>query len=204
MHNIILTGVVRARAEKKYILDWARKTHPALFTALPTGANDRRMFSFVISRFLLWKLMGIYCIVQHNDDKKPFIVGRIEKISLSHSGEAAAAWIGSHPGGIDIQKTDNRILKAGSHFLSQDQLKGIKTLPDDPARRYYLLKVWTIKEAVFKAAPHPVNYSEGIVLSRPELFHNQALKILYTHQNRIFCHTVMHFCNGEYHLALTA
>lgn len=73
---------------------------------------------------------------------KPFLKdGR--HISLSHSYEFAALYIGTEACGIDIEKVGPKLQKAKSHFIQNEVIPaGFEPLA--------LTVIWTVKEAIFK------------------------------------------------------
>lgn len=141
--------------------------------------------------------------VAYQDGKKPYIVGRQEKISLSHSGQAAALWISDNSsGGIDIQKADQRLLKVGPYFLSAEQNKVVQNLISDTVRMHLLLKAWTIKEAILKAsAQTSLNYVHHILFSGAEWKTASELSVVEVGPAALHCWRLLHFCNDEYHLS---
>lgn len=132
------------------------------------------------------------------------MVGKSGRISLSHSGEAAALWIGRDSGGVDIQKDDARILRVVRHFLSSEQTRQAENIQDHAQRKSLLLKAWTIKEACYKSLDYPgLGYKDHILFGLAELQHAERVNALIVTGRGMICRNLWHFCNGQYYLAFT-
>lgn len=78
------------------------------------------------------------------------------RVSLSHSASYAVA-VGAGAGelsgiGVDLELDRIPDLRSARFFLSQAEQSWLEGLPED-SRPVQLLRLWTIKEAVFKADP---------------------------------------------------
>lgn len=200
----IRVAVIESNLKPESLAEWCRHHRDELLTLQPGTRAPRRQYAWLLSRILLWDILGTANIT-YQDDKKPYIVGRKEKISLSHSGNAAALWIGHDlPGGIDIQKSDKRLLRAGPYFLSQEQNQMVQLLASERDRLQLLLKSWTIKEAVLKASSQKsLNYIRNILFSSAEWKNASELTVLEVSSAGLYCRRLLHFCNDEYHLSFT-
>lgn len=88
-------------------------------------------------------------IIDRHPSGAPFLPGYPDKvISISHSGDYIAISIGNSPQGIDIQIPSPKLNRVASRFISSDD--AMPPSCSDP-----LLLLWTIKEAVYKAALTP-------------------------------------------------
>lgn len=197
-------AVIECRFEPESFFEWCRHNQRELWALLPQNSAPRRQYSWLLSRILLGSLMGTFNVA-YQDGKKPYIVGRQEKISLSHSGQAAALWISDHRcGGIDIQQVDERLLGAGQHFLSTEQYLMVLSQSSDAERIQLLLKAWTLKEAIVKASSQTsLNYSQHILFTSNEWKTASVHTILEVAPSALYCWRVMHFCNAKYHLSFT-
>ncbi len=111
---------------------------------------------------LLRHALGCEATVMHRDDGSPYIDGLVRELSISHCKGYAA--IGLHYGarfGIDIERPRATLQRVARKFLSADEMQRLHT-PEE------LLKAWTIKEALYKAAATPgISLAEGLVLPLP-------------------------------------
>lgn len=200
----IRVAVIESNLKPESLIEWCRYNRAEIWNLLPVKSALRRQYAWLLSRILLWDILGTVNIA-YQDDKKPYVVGRQEKISLSHSGDAAALWIGQNlQGGIDIQISDKRILNAGPYFLSEEQNKVVQHLPSEKDQLQLLLKCWTLKEAVLKASVQmPLNYTHHILLSSAEWKAFNNLTALEVSATGLYCRRLLHFCNDKYHLSFT-
>lgn len=115
---------------------------PELFS-LHTGRN----LQVLASRLTIMKLMNLSNIeIIKASEGKPFLVDRDEHISLSHSGQFAAAVVSNKDAtGIDIERMDERIFKIAHKFVREDERA---LLGDRDILGHYL--IWNIKESLFK------------------------------------------------------
>lgn len=122
----------------------------------------------------LWKAMALQLLAEHSDNGwravghfpggAPFFEDENRRVSITHSGNfMAIAWMPesdrvlkeefdkSSSLGIDAEKKDRgQVLKIRPRFLSEQELQ---LAPEDDTEANILL--WTIKEAVYKAALTP-------------------------------------------------
>lgn len=78
----------------------------------------------------------------YDENGKPFLKNG-QHISISHSGDFAAVYLGTMEWGIDIERVSQKALKAQSHFI-QDERVPIGFEPEA------LTIIWAVKEAIFK------------------------------------------------------
>ena len=94
---------------------------------------------------LLWQ--NEYQGITYNKHGKPFLRNLSFNISVSHTENYSSAIIGKDmPVGIDIETTDNKILKIEKKFLSA---KEISLLPEIN-RTMVLHIMWGVKESIYK------------------------------------------------------
>jgi 4'-phosphopantetheinyl transferase len=101
--------------------------------------------------------------IHYNTHGKPFLGEAGWQISLSHSGEYAAAIVsGFGDVGIDIEKKGPRILSVAERFMTPDELENARG--DHFQDKLYIH--WCTKEAVYKMLGDPgVNLFCDIILA---------------------------------------
>ena len=102
-------------------------------------------------RTLVNAAFGTGTSIRHHPTGAPYIAGRNENISISHSSEyAALATAGPSVSiGIDVEKYREQLHRVASRVLSGPELEVYGK------SGHLLLKAWTMKEAVYKAALIP-------------------------------------------------
>lgn len=127
-------------------------------TAIEENAPSRRAAEKEAEGLLLAAALGEGTQTGHSKEGAPFIKGREElKISLSHSKRLCLLAIGkgNTPIGVDIENPRAQLLRVRDRFLSASEaavLDATATPSDIMAR---LTRLWTVKEAVYKAALTP-------------------------------------------------
>jgi phosphopantetheinyl transferase (holo-ACP synthase) len=73
--------------------------------------------------------------------------------SLSHSGDFAVSVFSAEDKGVGVDLEMERVVKAGStkFFLSQLEKEWTSTLPEGSEQNDQILRLWTVKEALFKS-----------------------------------------------------
>ena len=97
--------------------------------------------------------------VRYEKSGKPVLNGRY--ISITHSGNGAAAALANLPVGIDMQEPDDRLLFLYPKFMHPSEYEDFSTRRIDD-----LLRLWTAKESVYKWAGIP-----GLSLRRDIIIH---------------------------------
>lgn len=110
----------------------------------------------IIARFF-----GVDARIGHRDTGAPYLVGR-EDISLtvSHSRDyAAVAFSAERTIGVDIEQWREQLVRVAPRVLSESEM-AIYGVSSD-----LLLRAWTIKEALYKAALTPgLDFRRDIML----------------------------------------
>lgn len=98
------------------------------------------------SLFLLGELLNTQEFeLEYTPANKPFLKGRTEHISISHSHDKLAIIIDdNHSTGIDIELMRDKVLKIQHKFLNHHELEFAK----DHVNR--LITIWAAKEALYK------------------------------------------------------
>ena len=102
-------------------------------------------------------------------------------ISISHSFNYCGVIVYKSKVGIDIEKFRPKILNISQKFVSDSELKLIKEYSIEN-----ITKIWTIKEAVFKAFGYPGidfkkniiidSLNEGFTLGKVKIFKNKIIE----------------------------
>lgn len=108
--------------------------------------TDKRTLEKEGTQFLLSKLLGTHNIeLTYSDTKKPFLVGRKEHISISHSHELLAIIIHQKQAtGIDVELIRDKVLKIRHKFLNPTELE----IAGDNIDKH--IAFWSAKEALYK------------------------------------------------------
>lgn len=146
---------------------------------LASITHPDRMKSWLGSRVLLRHLVNTdqFIEMKVTEQGKPFLGNFSQHISISHSGEYAAAIISEeHPVGVDLEKVRDKVQLVAKKFLAADELAFI-----DPANTVdHLTQCWCAKEAVFKwYGKGNLPFKEGIVLSPFSVGSNSIQATLY-------------------------
>lgn len=115
-----------------------------------TGLGDRKLFEWYVSRHLLHSMSGREIRAACLKDKfgKPYILGSSWKISMSHSGDLAAAVAAPSKVGIDIQHYVDKLERIAVRVFSEAELMMIGSSDYSFQMRHIF---WGAKEAIFKA-----------------------------------------------------
>lgn len=110
--------------------------------------SEKRRREKAMTLALVRNVFGMDAEISHTPDGAPFLADHPGTyISLSHSGNRAALAVSADsPVGIDIQDPSPRLRRVAARFLNSSEIP--LWAKDDAS----LLRAWTIKEAVYKAA----------------------------------------------------
>ncbi len=126
----------------------------------PPGRKVLRKIQQEVKNQLL-KEEGLEDKVLYDERGRPYLTGG-RHISISHSGLCAALALAPVPVGLDIQMPDSRLIKIKDKFLAPTE----KLLNPIIADLDTLLKIWTAKEAVYKALGIPgLSFSNHLLIS---------------------------------------
>lgn len=110
---------------------------------------------------IITHFFGADTIVGHRDTGAPYLVGR-EDISLtvSHSRDyAAVAFSAERTVGVDIEQWREQLVRVAPRVLSESEMAVYGVSSD------LLLRAWTMKEALYKAALTPgLDFRRDIML----------------------------------------
>lgn len=119
---------------------------------------SRRECELRASARLITEAFGPDAKLDHTENGAPFIADRPETaISLSHCESYCALALGHSDAaiGIDIEIPRRQLLRVAPRFLAPSEISATELHSIEQAGLSFLLKLWTIKEAVYKAALTP-------------------------------------------------
>ena len=137
---------------------------------------------FLASRKLI-SLVDPDLRVSYKDDM-PFLSNN-RNISISHSDNLVTILISLNKGiGIDVERINNKVNSIKSKFLNQKEINYLNGYEESRN----LTRVWTAKEAIYKALRMPgIIFSENILI---EEFNNESTtgigKFISTNQEKKF------------------
>ena len=111
------------------------------------GISSGRECETLGTRFLVEKLLnGAPCNILYTQFRKPYLEGRNEKISVSHSHDRLAVLLNTREEtGVDIELLREKVLNIRHKFLSESEQR----FAGDHIEN--LISLWAAKEAMYKA-----------------------------------------------------
>ena len=164
-------GVWEICEEPAYFLD--RVTLTPLEQDVVNGLSAVRLREWLASRYLLKVLLNAPEPLETDSlpTGKPFLVGRSEEISLSHSGDYVAVMVGQGNVGVDIQKCKEKISKLEHKFARPEESAGI----DRSREVLHLHLLWGAKEALYKIyARKSLDFIANLHVDLPTAFDTQG------------------------------
>jgi len=144
--------------------------------------------------------------IDNRDDGRPYVISERRHdmkahISISHSGQRAAATASWNRCGVDVQHCTERLLKVRERFCFEDELRLMQQCRYDGDADIDLLNLlWAAKEAIRKA--YSYRYVPGflsLTLDQVDR-HRQCYIFSFTHEQLRF--TTLGCRHGDYGLAL--
>ena len=121
------------------------------------SSSQRRQFLGVQNLLNLHKIKND--MLFYDDNGKPHLLNN-KFISISHSFDYCGVIVSNVKVGLDIEKFRSKILNISKKFVSQSDLGLIKLNSIEN-----VTKVWSIKEAVFKAFGHnEIDFKKNIII----------------------------------------
>lgn len=168
-----------------YIVYYTPLPPPSPLT--PSTPQSRREREQSARRRLIAAVLGNGIEISHHTDGSPYIVATpssaattpsltVRPISISHSPSTLALAVATSSTitiGIDVEAPRQQLERTASRFLSVDEKTRLDSLVDPAERIDYLLRCWTAKEAVYKAARTPGLPLAAIVTDRD--FHTATI-----------------------------
>lgn len=105
--------------------------------------NPRRRREWLTWRALVRQKMGVDIAFAYDAAGAPLLVGRSERIAVSHAAERVAVLVAGHRCGLDLERIDRNFRRVVPHYLTADEQR----LSDDPL---FLAAAWCAKEALYK------------------------------------------------------
>ncbi|WP_185883128.1 4'-phosphopantetheinyl transferase family protein [Blattabacterium cuenoti] len=140
---------------KIFIIKWKHFSESILLKEINLSKKEK-LFFFTLKKKRKKEFLGIIYVIKHimgiknffYNKKKPFLKGRKEYVSFSHSFERMAIAISLYRIGIDIEKLreDKKIVKIKNRFIRNDESIFI----DPNYEEDYLHIIWGIKESLYK------------------------------------------------------
>ena len=156
---------------------WAALPNAAAYQPLlPATADTRRQAQWLAGRRLAHALFGEFPTlfpsetVVHNDATgRPWLLGAPADtvVSLSHSGEWAAAVLAQHGrAGVDIELIRDKAQRLAGKFLAENEWNHARATAADAAADTHYTLLWSAKEALYKLAAR-----RGIIFRQQLLLH---------------------------------
>lgn len=135
---------------------------------LPAIRSVSRLREWAGERVILQEMLGEYVEIAHHPNGAPYLPGRNEYISISHSGGYVDVQLSSRPLGIDIEQISGRALRLSARFLSPEEREMLESV-EGKAREIRAVLFWSAKEAVFKVSSVDLpDFREDIRLTCPD------------------------------------
>ena len=113
----------------------------------------------------------------YDDSGKPHLLNN-KFISISHSFDYCGVIVSDVKVGIDIEKFRSKILNISKKFVSESDLALIKVNSVEN-----ITKVWSIKEAVFKAFGHnKIDFKKNILIKSVNKEFNKATVLIFNNE----------------------
>jgi len=171
--NILLWKLSETETELKNLLN--PSTYPNSRLNLIKSSNQRKQFLGVQNLLKLLKINSDTLFYDNNG--KPHLSNN-KFISISHSFDYCGVIISDTKVGIDIEKFRPKILNISKKFISESDWNLIKLNSVEN-----VTKVWTIKEAVFKAFGYSgIDFKENILIESINIEFDRAKVKIYKNE----------------------
>ena len=116
-------------------------------------------------------------VLFYDDNGKPHLLNN-KFISISHSFDYCGVIVSDVKVGIDIEKFRSKILNISKKFVSESDLALIKVSSVEN-----ITKVWSIKEAVYKAFGHnKIDFKKNIIIKSVNKEFNKAIVLIFNNE----------------------
>ena len=116
-------------------------------------------------------------VLFYDDNGKPHLLNN-KFISISHSFDYCGVIVSDVKVGIDIEKFRYKILNISKKFVSESDLALIKVSSVEN-----ITKVWSIKEAVYKAFGHnKIDFKKNIIIKSVNKEFNKATVLIFNNE----------------------
>ncbi len=139
------------------------------------SSSQRRQFLGVQNLLNLHKIKND--MLSYDDNGKPHLLNN-KFISISHSFDYCGVIVSNVKVGLDIEKFRSKILNISKKFVSESDLGLIKFNSIEN-----VTKVWSIKEAVFKAFGHnEIDFKKNIIIKSVNKEFNKANVLIFKNE----------------------
>ena len=139
------------------------------------SSSQRRQFLGVQNLLNLHKIKND--MLFYDDNGKPHLLNN-KFISISHSFDYCGVIVSNVKVGLDIEKFRSKILNISKKFVSESDLGLIKLNSIEN-----VTKVWSIKEAVFKAFGHnEIDFKKNIIIKSVNKEFNKANVLIFKNE----------------------
>ncbi len=171
--NLLLWKLSETETELKNLLN--PSTYPNSRLNLIKSSNQRKQFLGVQNLLKLLKINSDTLFYDNNG--KPHLSNN-KFISISHSFDYCGVIISDSKVGIDIEKIRPKILNISKKFISESDWNLIKLNSVEN-----VTKVWTIKEAVFKAFGYSgIDFKKNILIESINIEFDRAKVKIYKNE----------------------
>lgn len=163
-----------------------------------SSLRGMRSLEWLASRYTLDMMIDHHTRIETSTTRegKPYLIGRSEEISLSHSDMYVAAMTGAHPVGVDIQKCRQKIIALEHKFAREEESARIDRT--QPVQHLHLL--WGAKEALYKIyAKGGVRFREHLIVDLPRQLENSGTSAgEIRHRDQVICCTLHYRFINDY------
>ena len=139
------------------------------------SSSQRKQFLGVQNLLNLHKIKND--MLSYDDNGKPHLLNN-KFISISHSFDYCGVIVSNVKVGLDIEKLRSKILNISKKFVSESDLGLIKLNSIEN-----VTKVWSIKEAVFKAFGHnKIDFKKNIIIKSVNEKFNKANVLIFKNE----------------------
>lgn len=139
------------------------------------SSSQRRQFLGVQNLLNLHKIKND--MLSYDDNGKPHLLNN-KFISISHSFDYCGVIVSNVKVGLDIEKFRSKILNISKKFVSESDLSLINLNSIEN-----VTKVWSIKEAVFKAFGHnKIDFKKNIIIKSVNKKFNKANVLIFKNE----------------------
>ncbi|MEI6456892.1 MAG: 4'-phosphopantetheinyl transferase superfamily protein [bacterium] len=168
LENILSVGIWKITESEQELRSLLEKTHPGPLAA-DSFKNESRRKQWMASRIVLSLLLeNSSPETSYNEHGKPLLKNNSHSISLSHSGELAAAAVSLRfPVGIDIEMIRDRVTRVARRFMNEAELSSLNS--QDRLEKLHVY--WGAKESLYKLGGNPeVDFRKDITIRSFDYF----------------------------------
>lgn len=110
-----------------------------------SAKGEKRLVETIATRLLLLRMVGPVGLSK-DAAGKPYLVGAMGCVSISHTKGLVALLLSDEEAGVDVERCDRDALRMSRRFMNDDE---VALLAGEQPSLVALI-VWTVKEALFK------------------------------------------------------